>query len=126
MAAIYVEIVLAWDGEEYTIQPSFNMVQRIEAAGISIMGVINGIHTGQPIASKMGTIIAHMLHSGGARGVTAEQVYAYLASCSPQEWLKITTAITTAFLPQEPESGKSEALGDGGETKAEPETPSPT
>lgn len=121
MAPIYRKIVLAWKGKEYTVDPSFEMVQQIESSGISIMGVVRGIYEGQPLASKMGAIIAHMLHSGGAKGVTPKEVYGYLANCSPEEWQRITTSITVAFLPQEPESGNAEALGDGGETEAEPE-----
>ena len=48
MAAVYEEIVLAWKGEQYTVKPSFRMVQRIEAGGISIAGVTHWISEGQP------------------------------------------------------------------------------
>ena len=46
MAAVYHEIVLAGDGEEYTVRPSFLMVQLIEANGISIVGVCHRFERG--------------------------------------------------------------------------------
>ncbi len=120
MAPIYKEIVLAWKGKDYTVQPSFRMVQLIESSGISILGIVTGFQSGQPLASQMGAIIAHMLRSGGLKGVTADEVYAYIAKSTPEEYRAITTAITMAFLPDEPESGNLEGPGDGAETKTEP------
>ena len=123
MAAIYEEIVLRWDGEEYTVQPSFRMAQRIEARGISIMGVVEKIHRGEPPATQIAEIIAHMLHSGGAKRATPERVYAQLTLAEPEEWLRITTAIIIGFIPQEPDQGNSGGPEDGADqTKAETET----
>lgn len=128
MSAIYEEIVLAWKGEQYTVQPSFRMVQRIEAGGISIAGVAHKISIGQPPTSQVAEIIAHMLTSGGAKGATPERVYEHLAAkADAEEWVWIRTAITMAFIPQEPDSGNSGGPADGADTKAETstETPSP-
>lgn len=122
MTAIYKEIVLAWRGEEYTIQPSFKMAQKIEARGVSIMGVIDKIHRGEPPATQIAEILAHMLQSGGAKSATPERLYELVTKADTGEWLRITTAITIAFIPMEPESGNSEGLGDGAETKTA-ETP---
>lgn len=122
MASIYKEIVLAWRGEEYTVQPSFQMAQKIESRGVSIMGVIDKIHRGEPPATQIAEILAHMLQSGGAKTATPERVYELVVKADTKEWLRITTAITIAFMPTEPDSGNSEGLGDGAETKAA-ETP---
>ncbi len=129
MAAVYQEIVLAWNGEEYTVHPDFRMVQRIEARGISIMGVIERFQRGEPPASQVAEIIAHMLTSGGAKHVTPERVYAHLsASTDQKEWWRIYTAITLSFVPQEPDPGNSGGLADGAEhlTKETPEKPPTT
>ena len=64
MAPIYQEIQLKWEGEEYTIQPSFRMVQEIEAGRISISGVIRKMALGEPQMSQVSEIIAFMLKSG--------------------------------------------------------------
>lgn len=116
MAPIYKEIVLRWRNEDYTVQPSFAMAQKIESRGVSIMGVIDKIHRGEPPATQIAVILAHMLQSGGAKTATPERVYELVTAADTEEWLWITTAITTAFIPTEPEPGNSEGLGDGAET----------
>ncbi len=129
MAAIYEEIVLAWEGEEYTVQPDYRMVQRIESRGISIMGVMDKWQRGEPQASQISGILAHMLQSGGAKKATPARVYAHLAAhADGEEWLRIYTAILLAFVPREPDSGNSVGPADGAEhlTKETPEKPPPT
>lgn len=122
MAPIYQEIVLAWEGEEYTIHPDFDMVQRIESRGISIVGVCDRWQRGDPPQSQIARILSHMLQSGGAKTASPQRVYAHLAAhADGEEWLRIYTAIILAFIPQEPDSGKSGGPGDGADTKAETE-----
>lgn len=115
MAAIYEEVVLSWKGEEYTVRPNFQLVQKIESRGISIAGVVGQITRGEPPLSQMAVIFAHMLRSGGA-DATPDEVYDLLAGILKRgvavEWELITTAITLAFFPQEPE-GNSEGPGNG-------------
>ena len=127
MAAVYEEIVLAWKGEEYTVQPSFRMAQRIEAGGISIAGVTYRISEGQPPTTQIATILAHMLTSGGAKGATPVRVYEHLAAhADTEEWMRIHTAISMAFIPREPDQGNSGGPADGAETKAETSTETPS
>lgn len=125
MTAIYEEIVLAWDGEEITIHPNYRLVQKIEARGLSIMAVVNKLVSGEePPMSHVAEIIAHMLVSGGAKRATPERVYEYLvARAKGDEYLRIATALITAFIPRETDPGNAEGPGDGAEpTKATPET----
>ena len=120
MAAIYEEITLAWDGQEYTVQPDYRMVQRIERRGISIIGVCNRIQTGDPPTSQVAEIIAHMLTSGGAKGATPERVYAHLAAkADADEWSAICTAIIMGFIPQETDPGNSGGPANGADVKAD-------
>ncbi len=117
MSAIYEEIVLAWDGKEYTVHPDYRMVQRIEARGISIMGVCDRWQRGEPPASQIAEILAHMLQSGGAKKATPARVYAHLAAhADGDEWLRVYTAILRAFIPQETDPGNSGGPEDGPET----------
>ncbi len=126
MAAVYEEIHLVWKGEEYTIQPSFRMVQRIEGGGISIFDVCERVKRGEPQMSLVARIISHMLHSGGAKSATPERVYEHLATIEDaKEWEQIWWALVKAFIPQEPNSGKSGGPGDGAETKTETSTEKP-
>lgn len=118
MAAVYEEIVLAWEGEEYTVQPDFRMVQRIESGGISIIGVCQRTSRGEPPMSHVAEILAHMLQSGGAKTATPERVYAHLmAKADAKEVGRILMAITAAFVPVERPSGNSAAPAAGGDQK---------
>lgn len=125
MAPIYEEIILSWEGKEYTVQPSYEMVQRIESGprAISILGVCHRMWRGEPPVSLVAVIISHMLQSGGAKGATPAMVYGHLMRLAmsdgggDEEWNRVAAAISTAFVPQEQSSGNSEGLvGDGADS----------
>lgn len=114
MSAFYEEIVLAWGGEEYTVQPDYRMVQRIEARGISILGVSQRMARGEPQMSQVSEIISLMLQSAGAKRVTPEKVYAHLMThADAKEFERIAEALMVAFVPRDKDSGNSEGPGDG-------------
>jgi len=114
MSSIYEEVVLAWDGKEYTIQPNYRMVQRIEARGISIWGVCQRLQRGDPQMSQVAEIISHMLQSGGAKRATPERVYAHLLThADAKEGERIAVALMMAFIPVDRPSGNSVAPGEG-------------
>ena len=121
MAPVYQEVTLNWEGKEYTIQPSFRMVQEIESGTISISGVIRKMVLGEPQMSQIAAIVCHMLKSGGVKNLTAEMVYARAAQWKQGEYELIQIAIVMAFIPLEPESDSGNSGGpvDGAETKAE-------
>jgi hypothetical protein len=126
MAAIYEEIVLAWEGEQYTVRPDYRMVQRIEAAGISIFGVCQRMSRGEPQMSQVSEMIARMLQSGGAKRVTPERVYAHLLTqADEKEFQRIAMALMTAFIPRERDSGNSEGPEDGAGPRGKRRRPRP-
>lgn len=115
MSAFYEEIVLAWKGKEYTVQPDYSMVQKIESRGVSIIGVTQRMSRGEPPVSQVAQIIAHMLQSGGAKNVTPSDVYEHLVvAATEEEWRRIAAALMTAFVPRGRSSGNSEAPANGG------------
>lgn len=114
MSAIYEEIVLSWEGKEYTVRPDYRMVQRIEARGISILGVCQRLSRGEPQMSQVSEIIGYMLQSGGAKRATPERVYAHLVThADATEIERIASALMTAFIPQERNPGNSGAPVEG-------------
>lgn len=118
MGAIYEEIVLAWDKEHYTVRPDYRMVQRIEARGISIIGVCRRMTQGEPPMSQVAEIISHMLQSGGAKTATPERVYEHLVTNADSEELeRIGVAIMNAFVPKARSSGNSEGPANGAAPK---------
>lgn len=100
MAAIYDEIVLSWGGEEYTIQPSYRMIQSIESQGVSIVGVSQRLIQGEPPISLVAQIVSHMLRSAGAKA-SPDQVYEHLMTeADSDEIAYICEAVVSAFTPR--------------------------
>lgn len=122
MSAIYEEIVLAWEGEEYTVQPDYRMVQRIEASkpsglGISIVRLLTDLETAHPPVSQVSDVVSLMLRSGGAKKAMPEDVFAHLMThATVEEWSRIRVALATAFIPQERRSGNSVAPANGADS----------
>ena len=127
MAPIYEEIVLAWDGTEYTIRPDYRMVQRIEASspaglGISIVRLITEIEGPHPPVSQVGEVMALMLQSAGATGATPDRLFAHLIGhANAEEWGRIRIALSRAFIPRDTSRGNSEGPGDGADSDQSPE-----
>ena len=98
MAAIFEEVTIAWQGEEYTVTPTYRMVQQIEQR-VSIAGMSDRIMRGEPPISHMAEVIAIMLRHGGAK-VTPEDVYAELMTTDDVEALSgLAHTVVTAFVP---------------------------
>lgn len=100
MAAIYDEIVLSWGGEEYTIQPSYGMIQAIESQGVSIVGVSQRLMQGDPPISLVAQIVSHMLRTAGAKA-TPQEVYEHLMTdADSDEIASVCEAVISAFTPR--------------------------
>jgi len=124
MSAIYEEIVLGWEGKEYTVRPDYRMVQRIEASrpaglGISIVRLITELEGPYPPVTQVGEVVSMMLQSAGAKTATPERVFAHLmVHSTAEEWSRIQVALRTSFIPREKSSGNSGAPGDGADSES--------
>jgi len=99
MAAIYEEVRINWDGEEYKITPTYRMIQQIEQ-NISIAGVSARIASGNPPISHMAEIIAILLRNAGAK-VSPDKVYeVMLTEMTDKEIGDMTSIIMSAFVPR--------------------------
>lgn len=123
MAAIFEEVTITWgtddEGEpvEYTVTPTYRMVQRIEQR-VSIAGMSNRIAQGEPPISHMAEVLAVLLQGGGA-DVSAEDVYAELMSIEDTDHLiHLSQVVVTAFMPSAKKSGSQ-----GSGKKAKRKTP---
>lgn len=109
MAAIYDEVVLNWEGEEYIVQPSYKMIQSIESKGVSIVGLSNRLMQGEPPMSQIALVISHMLQSAGARSARPDEVYAHLLSEADEDELQwLCEAVVTAFTPRRKDQSKND------------------
>lgn len=102
MTAIYEEISITWEGKEYTVKPTYALINRIEGQGVSIAGVVNRVQRGEPPMSHIALIFAMLLQAGGCR-VSPEDVYAFMHSegCDRDQIGQIVTLALTAFFPKQ-------------------------
>lgn len=116
MAPIYEEITLSWEGKDVVVRPTFKMVQRIEAGGISIFGVYQSITRGEPRVTQIAEVISALLISGGAKSAIPELVYQRIVHATSDEWERIAHAIFRVFMPPDTRAGNSEGPEDGADT----------
>ncbi len=84
MSAVFKEVVLGWDGEEYHITPDMRLLNRIEQ-DISLSRLAYRMSTGDVPMSQLATVIAVMLNSAGAKADDAE-VYQMLMTGEAGTW----------------------------------------
>lgn len=104
MAPVYREVVLAWGGKEYTVTPTYELIQKIEQK-VSLSDTINRLGVGRPPISHMAWVVATMLNHAGCKSATPEQVYEVLAADLYEDggehvFVEISTGLLEAFLPQ--------------------------
>jgi len=121
MAPIFREVILEWEGVEYTCTPTFRLIQEIEQ-NFSIMGIANRMASGEPPVSHAAEVIARLLKHGGCAGVTAEDVYINLlnAETSPEDFVGLVNTTLEAFVPiaeKEPEKPSDPLATTAGKSK---------
>tara|TARA_R110000824_G_scaffold183072_1_gene364090 strand:+ start:3676 stop:4035 length:360 start_codon:yes stop_codon:yes gene_type:complete len=76
MAAIWNEIVLEWEGEEYTVRPSINFLNHLEQeGGTSLSAMLVRLGKGDLPTGRACQLIARTLTYAGCKGVTPETVF---------------------------------------------------
>jgi hypothetical protein len=113
MTAIYEDVTITWQGHDYVIKPTYQMINRIEAQGVSVTSVANRTMKGDPPISHIAMIVAFMLRSAGA-GVTPEDVYAhFMTSGDLDQVSNLALLVSTAFFPRVNAPGNQTAPATG-------------
>jgi len=97
MAAVYQDILMEWEGVEYTVKPSMRLLQDIEQK-FSISRVAHRITTGDVPLSHMASIVGIMLRSAGAE-VTDDEVFSELMQGDAQVVQDMAIALISAAFP---------------------------
>ena len=105
MSAVFRELVLNWKGTEYRVKPTMAILNRIEQ-DVSLSVLAFKITSGNPPLSQLATVIAHFLNAGGAKDVTAEDVYVEIMNGNKKIVGDMAAAVMLAVFPQ---AGKAEA-----------------
>ena len=97
MAAVYQDILMEWEGVEYTIKPSMRPMQDIEQE-FSISRVAHRITNGDAPWSHMAAIVGAMLRSAGAE-VTDDDVFSELMQGDSKVVQDMAIALISAAFP---------------------------
>src|SRR5690554_10296 len=108
MAAVYQDILMEWEGTEYTVKPTMRLMQDIEQK-FSISRVAHRITQGDVPLSHMAAIVGAMLRSAGAE-VTDDDVFSELMTGDAQVVQDMAIALISAAFPfQGKDQGNSPA-----------------
>jgi hypothetical protein len=117
MAAVFEEVILEWEGQEYRVTPTYRMIQRIEQ-DVSIAGISQRLAEGNPPMSHIASVVGVLLRAGGAQ-VEDEDVYAQmLTELGPGDITALAEVVVSAFVPRSKNSDSPGKSSEPGETGA--------
>lgn len=102
MAAIFEEVAISYDGKDYTVKPTFELINKIEQSrvsgglGISLAGLTARASRGDVPVSEVARILAYMLRSVGAPATDEDMYVQIMTSDHAAGYIE---AVTTAFFP---------------------------
>lgn len=92
------EVIIEFEGKEYTISPSMKMLRAIEGSGVSLAAMANNLAEGKPQISHVAYVLYHMLKSSGA-DVSEDSVYFAIMGASQDQSTAWLEAVVKAFAP---------------------------
>jgi hypothetical protein len=99
MAAIWTDITLEWDGEEYTVRPTMELINLLEQGeGRSLSRMFIRLNQQDLPSSVACDLIAKVLRYGGA-DVTAEDVFAKTGGGLNRTAIVMVMQILAALMP---------------------------
>ena len=108
MSAIFEPVTITWDGQEFTVTPTYRMVQQLEQH-VSIAGVASRAEAGNPPMSHIAYIVSFLLTQAG-KPVPADDVYGVmLADMDTDQIQELASVAVSAFMPTK----KSDSGGEG-------------
>lgn len=109
---IYPEITIEWAGEEYSVTPTFRVINKIEqSVNLATIGS-STMNDGAPRLSNLAVIYAALLNSVGVN-VGADEVYAAMygandgAGLTQAEIIQASAEVVAALIPRNAPKEKS-------------------
>ena len=97
MASIYPEVVIGWKGVDYTVKPTFELINRIENH-ISTASIAGRMQNGDVPTSHVALLLAEMLRFAGA-SVTNQEVHQEMCHGSQDELWSVAVEALNATFP---------------------------
>lgn len=107
MAVVFQDIQLSWNGAEYTVTPTFKLIQRIEQR-YSITATAQRMTEGDTPLSHVAGIVGELLRSAGA-DVSDEEVFAEMFAGDQEAVQAMAIALIQAACPIQPATKPAKA-----------------
>jgi hypothetical protein len=99
---MFRELELSYDGTQYRIKPTMDLIRALETAGFSPFDLARRVHRGDQCFAVYSSFLGEILRYAGAR-VTDDQIYATLTSGQGMADLVTQVGqIVSAILPPSP------------------------
>ncbi|NTU67965.1 MAG: gene transfer agent family protein [Chlorobiaceae bacterium] len=102
MAAIFNDLVISYEGQDYAVKPTFAMINKIEqpvlsgGLGISLAGIVARATRGEVQITEVARILALMLKE---HGVDASGEDMYVSIMESDNIMDVVNTVSTAFFP---------------------------
>jgi hypothetical protein len=102
MAAIFEDVAISYQGQTYTVKPTFELINKIEQSrvsgglGISLAGLTARASRGDVPVSEVARILGYMLRTEGAPASDEDMYVEIMSSDNASQYIE---AVTTAFFP---------------------------
>jgi hypothetical protein len=99
------EIVLSWAGEEYRVTPNFELIEKIEEAGISLAKLANQCATDNIPFTRVARVVSMLLNHAGCKA-GHEEVYSAIYGTDAEAHIfarQTVNAMLMACFPERPE-----------------------
>jgi hypothetical protein len=94
--AVFSEVIIPWDGADYTCKPSMSLIRRCEQKGFRLTRLLNSFADGDPEIGMLTLLLSEMLRQGGA-DVTDDDVGGYLLTAGEAGVADLVVPALTAF-----------------------------
>lgn len=104
MASVYNEVIIGWKGADYTIKPTFELINRIENH-ISAASIAGRMANGDVPTSHVALLLAEMLRYAGVK-VKNEEVHQELFHGDADALWSVANSALAATFPNPKKSGE--------------------
>jgi hypothetical protein len=105
--AVFREITLPWDGEEYTVVPKISILRRCEQKGLRFTRLLQSFQSGEPEIGALTLLISELLQEAGA-DVTEDDVFAVMMGGDEKTIERLALPAIQGFI-YEPDEKKPKA-----------------
>jgi hypothetical protein len=97
--ALFREVKLTWQGEDYWVTPSNRILRRMESDGVILASLVSQLSRGEPMLASVSYVVAFLLKEAGA-DVTEDAVLEELSGGDAKVIEHLAVKVFEALVPQ--------------------------